>query len=497
MRKMTYFVMALAVVLSFTQCKKEQPQQQNEGNIVTITLDVDGGGNNGSRVEVDPPHVTFESGDVIYVASNGAIVGTLTHNGSNFSGEITDPQESEPLYFYFLGNKAGAVAVGTTSCTVNISDQTTAAGLPVISMGKSTVDYSTSVSSYSSKLYNKCSLMKFNVTTPSEAAICITGMNNKVTVDFSDPSDSGFTYGKDGEGVIKMAGGSGSPATKWAIVLPQNALTTTGDAYSEDNAYIGTRPTLDAITSNQYLESGVAFTVNESAIIDLSTVTEDITVGNHRMLTGTLSGNYKISIADDATVTLNNATINGMNALGSDWAGLNPLGNATIILSGDNTVNGFYEDYPGIHIASGKTLIIQGTGSLTASSYGYGAGIGGVYWESCGNIEIQGGIINATGGEDAAGIGGAYACSCGAITITGGTITATGGDNAVGIGSGSSGNCGAITIESTVIKVTAMKGAGADYSIGASTDGTCGTVTIGGTVYPDGISDSPYTYPNP
>ena len=113
--------------------------------------------------------------------------------------------------------------------------------------------------SFTSRLYNKCSLMKFNVTTPSTAAICITGMKNEVTVHFDNPTDSGFDYNMnttDG-GLIKMKGQEGNGTkTYWAIVLPQVALTETGEAYSEDQNYIGTRPTIHAIEANKYYHEG-------------------------------------------------------------------------------------------------------------------------------------------------------------------------------------------------------------------------------------------------
>ena len=229
------------------------------------------------------------------------------------------------------------------------------------------------------------------------------------------------------------------------------------------------------------------------------------------------------------------------------------MGDATIILKdgSKNTVKGFYEDYPGIQAGPvGKTLIIKGetkgTGSLDASPYdggtehSYGAGIGGGLDISCGDINIQGGVITvtggygaagigvgegygeenvscatitisggnvtATGGYGAAGIGGGYAynygVTCGAITISGGTVTAAGGDNAAGIGSGESysgktNTCGDITVTADVTSVTATKGKNATNSIGAGKDGTCGTITIGGKVYADGVTISPYTYPEP
>ena len=222
--------------------------------------------------------------------------------------------------------------------------------------------------------------------------------------------------------------------------------------------------------------------------------------------------NVKVSIAEGATVTLDGVTINGVDNNSYQWAGINCLGDATIILSGTNTVKGFYRAYPGIHVPVDKTLTIQGSGSLTASSNGYGCGIGGGYEIACGNIVIAGGTITATGGGDAAGIGiglmgscgtisitggtvtatgGQYgagigsgtAGSCGNISITGGTITATGGKRAAGIGSGDEGSCGTVTITDGVTSVTATKGKNAPYSIGAGLNGSCGTVTIGGTKY--------------
>ena len=227
--------------------------------------------------------------------------------------------------------------------------------------------------------------------------------------------------------------------------------------------------------------------------LDLSTITSDYTAQNGERLVGTLNKNVKISIADGATVTLNTVTINGTNSESYQWAGINCPGDATIILEGRNTVKGFIDSYPGIHIAEGKTLTIRGNGSLNASSNGIGAGIGGGAGVACGNIIIKGGDITATGGY-AAGIGGGGFSRCGDITITGGTVKATGGESAAGIGGGGVGICGDIIISSGVNSVTATKGQNAPYSIGAGgSGGTCGTVTIGGKVTGN-ISTSPYTY---
>ena len=231
-------------------------------------------------------------------------------------------------------------------------------------------------------------------------------------------------------------------------------------------------------------------------------------VSSNIILRNTLTKNYKITIADGATVTLAGVTITGVNDGSYQWAGITCAGDAIIILKDGTTnkVKGFYRDYPGIHPAVGKTLTIKGTGSLEASSNGNGAGIGGGQGKTCGNIEIQGGTITATGGQYAAGIGCGDSGSCGNITISGGTVTATGGKDAAGIGSGYDGSCGNITITTGVTSVTATKGADAPNSIGAGKSSTCGTVTIGCTLNTDGnpvggttgpITQSPYEYPLP
>ena len=227
--------------------------------------------------------------------------------------------------------------------------------------------------------------------------------------------------------------------------------------------------------------------------LDLATVTTATTVEDGYTLTGTLGTRVKISIADGATVTLDGVTINGVGSSNCKWAGITCLGDATIILSGTNTVKGFYSEYPGIYVPENKTVTIQGSGSLTASSNGSGCGIGGGDNKSCGNIVIAGGTITATGGREAAGIGGGSWGSCGNISITGGNITATSNEKGAGIGSGEEGDCGNITITNGVTSVTATKGNSAQHSIGAGSGGNCGTVTIGGATGPK--SESPYTYP--
>ena len=215
MKKVSMVLAAVALVLGLSQCKKQEQSASNEDGTVAITLDVKA--HDGSRINVNPDNgmVAFQTGDVVYVASGQKFVGTLTNNGNSFAGNITNPTEGEPLYFYFLGNKTPEETLtpgSSTSCSVNISDQTN--GYPVISFATSNETFN-GAGLYTAFFLNKAALVKFNVTTLSYSPTCILGLNNKVTVDFST---NGFSYSQVDNGLVKLPGWGGGE--KWAILLP-------------------------------------------------------------------------------------------------------------------------------------------------------------------------------------------------------------------------------------------------------------------------------------
>lgn len=262
--------------------------------------------------------------------------------------------------------------------------------------------------------------------------------------------------------------------------------------------------------------------------IDLSALGADYVAQHGDVLIGELTRSCKISIADGATVTLSGITINGGGDWDTDWAGITCEGDATLVLADgtSNSVKPFRSWRAAISVPSGKTLTIQGSGSLTADArdnWGTGAGIGGDDQSNYGNIVITGaanvtaygggagigggssidgcpvaggditistsGIVTAYGGEGSAGIGSGVGHvennSCGDILIRKGTIVATGGDFAAGIGSGIShgtsdlSSCGTITIENTVTSVTATRGRHTYECIGRGDLSSCGTVKFG------------------
>ena len=309
MKKLSIILAAFVLALGLAQCKKETTPTTEEGNGVRITLDLRSNsrvivnpGNTQSTTESDSTYiwtpVTYETGDRIYVGYNNAYVGYLDYDSDAeaFIGTVNIDEANvdgiQPLHFYLLGGKGFTASQNGNTFTVNISDQTARGSdandatpyYPVVSYAKSNEVYTTNNTAYTAKLRNKCSIMKLNVTKynciqpNARHDIYITGMNNVVTVDFSNPNgdDNGFSYSPANGGIIKMMGRM-MPITgtadwgyinnlntfdMWAIVLPQDALPEGGEgtAFSDrfgDRKCVGKRPALPKIKRNQYLSKGV------------------------------------------------------------------------------------------------------------------------------------------------------------------------------------------------------------------------------------------------
>lgn len=280
-------------------------------------------------------------------------------------------------------------------------------------------------------------------------------------------------------------------------------------------------------------------------VIDLATVNSDFTAYHGAILTGKLNGLHKISIEDGATVTLRNAEIRryAMTTELNYWPGITCIGRAIIKLEGTNTVTSMDRTNSAIYVPENKTLVIQGPGTLYAHAQGSPASIGAGVGKPCGNIEIQGGRVeayslNPEGSFYGAGIGGSSASGsalgkCGDIIITGGTVVARGNSEAPGIGTGANGfpsadkkiyilggivyayggkdapaigagwgsQIGGVEISEDVEFLRAEAGEGAIYSIGKSMirpDKTtkCGPVKVEDEVYTEGITDEVFYYPS-
>ena len=149
-------------------------------------------------------------------------------------------------------------------------------------------------------------------------------------------------------------------------------------------------------------------------------------------------------------------------------------GSVTLVLNADLTASG------GIHVPSGKTLTIKGTGTLVATTTEPGAaGIGGNNNETAGTIKIEGGTVTATGSATSggAGIGGGNFGAGGTITISSGTVTATGANGGAGIGGGPDGAGGTITVSGGTVEATGEAGGA---GIGGGLRSAATRITISG-----------------
>lgn len=149
-----------------------------------------------------------------------------------------------------------------------------------------------------------------------------------------------------------------------------------------------------------------------------------------------------------------------------------PGGENTMVklsLAGTNILQSVEGDHAGIAVPEGAFLEIQeGSGTLSVTGSGTGAGIGGTgVWKvsqgntikNCGNVTILGGDITVTGGSGGgSGIGGAKDGVGGDIEIGGGHVVITGGEGGTGIGSSKEllkeAEGGTIQISGGVVNVT-------------------------------------------
>ena len=473
--------LAVAIIgLLATSCKKENLEpQQGELMQAPITITASYKTDDGAKVDYtengNAITATWESGDQILVAYDGH-VSTLTlqsgagTSSATFSGEITytnTPSTNSVLSCYVRDakNQAALTIDGDNivySDAAFLAQNGTVAGAGKCNtyMGMATYGDGTNITC---TFGVNTSIMKFIITNIGNDA------SNTATLSYvsgtTTVAQASFTVAS-GTNTVYLAVPAGSYSGEQKLIYTCNANT--------KDYTLGSNATFAA---GQTYSKEFGFLT----ITNLATITSDYTAQDNEVLFGELGRNVKISIADNANVTLRGITINGANSWQYGWAGLTCLGDAKIILEDGttNNVTGFDEDYPGIYVPSGKTLTIEGNGTLNVSSNGdgeYAAAIGSGE-AACGNIIINGGTINATG---VTGIG-AGESACGYIRITGGNITATATKYA-GIGAGNwDGPCGDITITGGTIHAECTSDGYGGAGIGAGMN-YCGNISIEGGV---------------
>ena len=448
--------------------------------------------------------VYYRTGETTYATAT-AIVGTPNGDGSApITATLTDAKAGPAKFVYpatlanttgdidesqILNNQNGLLRTGVTNISKNF-DAATGKGIIAVSGSEASVSGSVTMT-------NRVCICKMTLEFGNGYAT-ISGLSGgkTLTIDVGD----GTTYTISSPFQVDELQPAGTPTAYRAFksgdviyvaMLPVDSKTVTFKSISDDNKkYISTSSSVNLKAGSFYRNIPLTLTQTE-ANKTLTTETGELTLQHGDIVTGTGGENTQLKIEDGATVTLAGVTNTSIiNSYSTSFPGIECLGDATIILAGENSVKGVYGK-AGIYVPEGKTLTIRGGGKLTATAND-GAGIGGNYGASCGNIVIEGGTINATGANSCAGIGSgnAYeaAATCGIISISGSAkVTAQGGDYAAGIGSGRAENvantCGNISISGSA-QVTATGGAfaagiGSGRALQAAN--TCGDISISGS----------------
>lgn len=282
LRKGTMLLLACALILGTTQCKKRiETITSNNVNTIQYTLNV----GNGTRHIINPNEngyvpVRYDVNDVIYVGDGAKYLGYLTcitasdehGNNAQFTGTIAEPS-GNTLYFYFVGGLTPSVTLvenTTTEFTVDISDQGTK--LPVLSMAAVTYDGATAADC---TLRNKCALVEFKFTpgVATSKKVKISNMYTEAKIDFVNHSIT-HTEKLDAVNLYRA-----NTTDNWAVLMYDNVVRKSlGMVYREHNTmynvdlydyYDGVVvPELSADTNYFYGSTAVSVNANASNLVN-------------------------------------------------------------------------------------------------------------------------------------------------------------------------------------------------------------------------------------
>ncbi len=397
-----------------------------------------GGGNGGSGGTI-----TISGGTVnVFAGGNAAGIG----GGNGGSGATTSISGGVVMIIAM-----DATAIGGSSGSAHGSFNTGSSGKAIIMMqtkATSPIGDTANMSSWSgymasdvnafdSKIYGSTT---FTVTqsfkTSSAAGFPTITINSGETLIVDGATiDNATTAAIINNGEIKYINGGtitgavspNAPVTITA--LPAGGITTN----ATDNIVISNIDAANFLVTqgaNQYV-----FAKNESLKISGNGQTEKQIIVSD----GVTDVNIEISDVNifphsTAGVTESRTTVSAFDIQGSS--------SVNLTITGDNILNSTTyhassDRKSALSVPAGATVIISGSGTLTAQG-GYNAsGIGFSDGNTtAGTITINSGTIVAKGGRDSAGIGGGSGAGSGIITINGGTVSAYGNKSAAGIGYG-------------------------------------------------------------
>ncbi|MBO7683447.1 MAG: hypothetical protein J6T51_01830 [Kiritimatiellae bacterium] len=320
----------------------------------------------------------------------------------------------------------------------------------------------------------------------AERVYCVTvetaKTNELVEVSYLDGFDEGSDIYADENGRIYLW----LPNGTYVFYVDEEPRTVTVDGTDAMAAMWLTGVTIDGVDAARRMGDGQAwyydFVQRQLIVIEDCMVAGTNTEGFVNILACPLDGGDG-GAEPSISLTISNLCLKSSSAA-SPFTVSN--GTVTVCLAGTNTLDAAsVPSAPGLLVSQASTLVVtslQNDAKLVARGGSKGAGIGGGTLDA-GDITINGGIVDATGGEYAAGIGGGFQRKFGTICITGGEVTAESPGAGAGIGSGQLSSGGVIEISGGVVSATAHTtgaGIGSGGFYNTSTPGTAGTITISG-----------------
>lgn len=202
MKKIALLVIAFALIIGMTQCKKKAATPISD-NSIQITLSANNGGD--EKTSFDGEGFIWSGADeYIYVGGNNAsgCIGTLRINvesitdggkKADFTGSIDNSANNTTLYFFYLGKSRGGSAVTTLDFSkqdgtlANVTDYHVAIG---------SADYSGGTEVHNVRFDMKMAIARFN-TSGFDGSVYIhgDGIYSEATVDYQTGTITGTTKG--------------------------------------------------------------------------------------------------------------------------------------------------------------------------------------------------------------------------------------------------------------------------------------------------------------
>lgn len=192
-RRGTTLLLAFALLLGMTQCKKNVETIKTVEGGIPMTLEA----YNGSRTSFDGSGaISWGTNEVIYVVYNGSCIGSVTNGaggGTTFTGSVTGLESGNEytLHYYYVGTEK-TIATNATSFTMDFVNQDGS----LANLGKFHIGYGTQTLTYEggsitsvAGLRSLVSIGYFNIAGMAEVGEKVymygENINNRISIDFS------------------------------------------------------------------------------------------------------------------------------------------------------------------------------------------------------------------------------------------------------------------------------------------------------------------------